>query len=47
MGFDDSIAQLGAKLDAWWDEHANSAHFIAYWTLLRWEREGKHAETKS
>ena len=24
-------------------EHANSAHFNAYWTLLRWEREGKHA----
>jgi hypothetical protein len=24
-------------------EHANSAHFTAYWTLLRWEREGKHA----
>jgi hypothetical protein len=25
------------------NEHANSAHFTAYWTLLRWEREGKHA----
>ncbi len=24
-------------------EHANSAHFNAYWTLLRWEREGKRA----
>jgi hypothetical protein len=26
-------------------EDANSAHFNAYWTLLRWEREGKHAAT--
>jgi hypothetical protein len=25
------------------NEHANSAHFNAYWTLLRWEREGKRA----
>jgi hypothetical protein len=25
------------------NEHANSAHFTAYWTLLRWEREGKGA----
>jgi hypothetical protein len=23
------------------NEHANSAHFTAYWTLLRWDREGK------
>lgn len=28
-------------------QHANSAHFTAYWTLLRWEREGKHTKTKS
>jgi hypothetical protein len=26
-------------------EDANSAHFTAYWALLIWEREGKHAAT--